>query len=124
MTALTTESRGDLVSALTGLGPRVYSAVPAVPIPPCIVVVPDATWITPGRLGALSYTISWRVMVVIAPKKNDTGTVDIEEAVDAILGALPTGYVAVRVGAPQLTDIGAQGAVMTTDITVQVEMKE
>jgi hypothetical protein len=87
--------------------------------------VPDATWITPNRIGStLAYRIAWRVMIVIAPRKNDAATVDTENAIDAILAAMPAGYQVVRVGAPQLADTGAQGTVITTEITVQVDMKE
>lgn len=125
MTALTTESREDLATAFSGLGLKVYGTVPAVPIPPCAVIVPDATWITPNRIGStLAYRISWRIMVVIAPRKNDAATVDTENAIDAILAAMPAGYQIIRVGAPQLADTGAQGTVITTEITVQVDMKE
>ena len=51
MTALTTESRGLLVTALTGHGFKVYGTAPAIPVTPSVVIVPDAPWITPERIG-------------------------------------------------------------------------
>jgi hypothetical protein len=125
MTALSTEAREALVSAFTGLGYKVYNTVPAVPKPPCIVIIPDAPWIQPTRLGSnLNYVVRWRVMIVISPRNNEAATVDIEDAVDIVLAAVPSGYVADLVGPPQLTDTGAQGTVITTEINVSAQMKE
>lgn len=125
MTALTTESRTDIVQAVTGLGLKVYASAPPVPSPPCIVVIPDAPWIRPGRIGSnLNYEVRWRLLVVISPRKNDAAQLDTENAVDAVLDALPPSYLVSAVGQPQLTDTGAQGTVITTEINVSAQMKE
>ena len=125
MTALTTEARLQLTAAFAGLGYTVYEVVPAVPKPPCIVVVPDSPWVRVDRIGSpLSYEVRWRVMAVISPRQNAAAQLDTENAVDAILGAIPAGYSVDSVGPPQLTDVGAQGVVTTTEITVSVRMKE
>jgi hypothetical protein len=124
MTALSTEAREALVQAFEGNGLKVYTTVPAVPKPPCIVVVPDSPWIQPTRLGSnLNYRVRWKVLVVISPRNNDAATLDIEDAVDLILGLVPSGYVADLVGPPQLADTGAQGTVYTTEINVSAQMQ-
>ena len=124
MTALTTESREELVTAFTGNGLKVYTTVPAVPKPPCIVVIPDSPWIQPTRLGSnLNYRVRWKVLVVISPRNNEAATLDIEDAVDLILGLIPSGYVAELVSPPQIADTGAQGSVYTTEISVTVQMQ-
>ncbi len=124
MTALSTESREELVTAFTGQGLKVYTTVPAVPKPPCIVVIPDSPWIQPTRLGSnLNYRVRWKVLVVISPRNNEAATLDIEDAVDLILGLMPSGYVAELVSPPQLADTGAQGTVYTTEISVTVQMQ-
>jgi hypothetical protein len=124
MTALSTESREELVTAFTGQGLKVYTTVPAVPKPPCIVVIPDSPWIQPTRLGSnLNYRVRWKVLVVISPRNNEAATLDIEDAVDLILGLIPSGYVAELVSPPQLADTGAQGSVYTTEISVTVQMQ-
>jgi len=125
MTALTTESRLELIDAFTGLGYKVYSAVPNVPTAKSIVIIPDTPWITPSRIGsALSYEVFWKVIATVSPRNNDAAQLDSENAVDAILGAIPNPYTFTRVGPPQLTDVGAQGTVITTEINVSVRMKE
>lgn len=125
MTALTTESRLELIEAFTGLGYKVYSAVPNVPTAKSIVIIPDTPWITPNRLGSnLNYEVFWKVIVTVSPRNNDAAQLDSENAIDIILGAVPNAYTFTRVGPPQLTDVGAQGTVITTEINVSVKMKE
>ena len=125
MTALTTESRGDLIDAFTGLGYKVYTAIPNVPTPKSIVITPDSPWILPNRIGSsLSYEVFWKIIVTVSPRNNAAAELDAENAVDAILGAIPNPYTFTRVGPPQLTDVGAQGTVITTEINVSVRMKE
>lgn len=125
MTALTTEARTALTTALSGLGFTVYDVAPPAPKPPAIVVIPDSPWVRPDRIGsALNYEVRWRVLAVISPRNNSAAQRDTEDAVDAILAALPAGYAVELVGAPQLTDVGAQGTVITTEINVSVRMKE
>jgi hypothetical protein len=124
MTALSTEAREELVTAFSGQGLKVYTTVPAVPKPPCIVVIPDSPWIQPTRLGSnLNYRVRWKVLVVISPRNNEAATLDIEDAVDLVLGLIPSGYVAELVSPPQLADTGAQGSVYTTEISVTVQMQ-
>ncbi|CAB4191230.1 hypothetical protein UFOVP1213_14 [uncultured Caudovirales phage] len=125
MTALTTEARTTLATAFTGLGYKVYSAVPNVPTPKSIVIIPDTPWILPNRIGStLSYEVFWKVIVTVSPRNNDAAQLDSENAVDTLLAAIPNPYTFTRVGPPQLTDVGAQGTVITTEINVSVRMKE
>ena len=124
MTALTTEARLAIASSLTGLGYKVYTTTPPVPIPPSIVIMADSPWVIPERLGRLSYRTQWRLMVVVNPRKNSAAQLDAEDAVDAILPALPS-YVAVSsIGPPVLMDVGSQGSIITVEISVTASMKE
>ena len=125
MTALTTEARTTLTTALEATGLRVYTTVPSVPKPPAIVVVPDTPWVRPNRVGSnLNYEVRWRILVVIQPRQNAAEVLDTENAVDAVLAAIPAPYLVESVGAPQYQDVGAQGVVVTTEIAASVRMKE
>ena len=125
MTALTTEARQALTTAFEGYGIRVYDTVPATPVPPCVVVVPDSPWLLPERIGStLNYRARWRVLVVISPRTNAQAVLDIEDAIDGLLGLIPTGFNVDQVGPPSLSDTGAQGTVYTTEIAVSAHMKE
>ena len=72
----------------------------------------------------MNYTTRWRILVVISPRQNAAAQTDTENAVDLVLGAIPAPYLVTSIGAPQLTDTGAQGIVITTEINVSVRMKE
>lgn len=125
MTALTTESRTTLAQAFASSGYRVYDTPPPVPAPPCITFVADSPWIVPGRIGSnLNYEVRWRILVVIKVRKTSAELLDAEDAVDTILGLIPAGFEVAQVGPPQLTDTGAQGTVITTEIAVSAHMKE
>lgn len=124
MTALTTEARLAITTAVTGLGYKVYTSTPPVPIPPSIVIMADSPWVIPERLGRLSYRTQWRLMVIVNPRKNSAAQLDAEDAIDIILQALP-GYVAVTsIGPPVLMDVGSQGSIITVEISVTASMKE
>lgn len=125
MTALSTEARELLTTAFTSSGYRVYDTVPNIPTPPAIVVRPDSPWLVPGRLGSnLNYEARWIITIVIKKRQNAAETLDTENAVDTILGLIPTSFTVRTVNAPQMTDLGSQGMAITTEIEVSIQMKE
>ena len=77
-----------------------------------------------GRLPYLSASLPQLDTKIAWPRKNDAAQLDCENYVDAILDALPANYLCTLVGQPQLTDTGAQGTVITTEINIQANMKE
>ena len=113
-----------ITASVTGLGYKVYTSTPPVPIPPSIVIMADSPWVVPERLGRLSYRTQWRLVVVVNPRKNSAAQLDAEDAIDTILGALPKYAVVTDIGPPTLVDIGAQGSVITVDIRLTASMKE
>lgn len=123
--SLATESRELIIAALTGNGYKVYDTVPATPITPSVVCVPDSPWIRPSRLGSnLNYEVRWRILVNINARVNESATKSTEDAIDALLVVLPNTVLVDLVNAPQLLSLGAQGTVMSTEINVSMQMKE
>ena len=123
--SLATESREAIVTALTGNGYKVYETVPATPITPSVVCVPDSPWIRPNRLGSnLNYEVRWRILVNINARVNESATKATEDAIDTLLLALPNTVLVDVINAPQLLSLGAQGTVMSTEINVSMQMKE
>ena len=123
--ALTTESRELLITALTGNGYKIYDTVPNVPITPSVVIVRDSPWIRPNRIGShMNYEVRWRILVNVNPRVNESATKTTEDAIDVLLAEIPTVFVVELVNAPQLLSLGAQGTVMSTEINVNIQMKE
>jgi len=123
--SLATESRETIIAALTGHGYKVYDTVPATPITPSVVCVPDSPWIRPSRLGSnLNYEIRWRILININARVNESATKSTEDAIDAQLVELPNTVLVDVINAPQLLSLGAQGTVLSTEINVSMQMKE
>ena len=123
--SLATESREAIIDALSGNGYKVYDTVPATPITPSVVCVPDSPWIRPNRLGSnLNYEVRWRILVNINARINDSATKATEDAIDALLVVLPDTVLVEVINAPQLLSLGAQGTVMSTEISVSMQMRE
>jgi hypothetical protein len=123
--SLATESRETIIDALSGNGYKVYDTVPATPITPSVVCVPDSPWIRPNRLGSnLNYEVRWRILVNINARVNESATKATEDAIDTLLVALPNTVLVDVINAPQLLSLGAQGTVMSTEINVSMQMKE
>ena len=123
--SLATESREAIITALSGNGYKVYDTVPATPITPSVVCVPDSPWIRPNRLGSnLNYEVRWRILVNINARVNESATKATEDAIDTLLVALPNTVLVDVINAPQLLSLGAQGTVMSTEINVSMQMKE
>ena len=123
--ALTTEARQLLITALTPSEYRIYDTVPATPITPSVVIIPDSPWIVPSRIGSnLNYRCRWRVLVNINARVNDTATTQTETAIDALLALIPNTVAVESVNSPQLLSLGAQGTVISTEINLSIEMKE
>jgi len=123
--ALTTEARELIVTSLTGLGYKIYDTVPPVPVTPSVVIVPDSPWVQPTRIGStLNYAVRWRLLLNVNVRVNSVAIVTTEDALDVLLAALPTSVNVASVSPPQLLTLGSQGTVMTTEIQVQIQMKE
>jgi hypothetical protein len=122
--SLATESRETIIAALTGHGYKIYDTVPATPITPSVVCVPDSPWIRPSRLGSnLNYEVRWRILVNINARVNESATKSTEDAIDALLVELPNTVLVDVINAPQLLSLGAQGTVLSTEINVSMQMK-
>ena len=108
--SLATESREAIVAALTGHGYKIYDTVPATPITPSVVCVPDSPWIRPNRLGSnLNYEIRWRILININARVNESATKATEDAIDALLVALPNTVLVDVINSPQLLLLSGVG---------------
>ena len=122
-TPIVTESREDLATAFAAVGITVYDYSPPIPTPPCIVILPDSPWITPDRVGShLNIEVRWRALLVVNSKANNAQPDQIEQYLEDLLSAVPSGYVVTLIGSPQLTDVGAQGTVTTTEVNISVRL--
>lgn len=121
-TPLPTEARNQLVTWLNTTSWRVEPQVPPVPTPPVIVVKPAAPWLTPERLPSLAAGVRFDVMCVA--RDNKDGLEKLEGMVHDVLAAIHGLTEWDNVSAPQTLDLGAQGTVLVSEITVTIHVKE
>lgn len=123
MTALATTTRESAATLIATTGRTVHSIAPKVPVPPCVVVLPDEAWIIPERIGSSKhYALNLKALCVA--RDNDEGVTELEEAVEDVMGAL-VGFANIRsVSSPQSTDIGAQGSVLVAEVAFTAHVKE
>lgn len=124
---IATQARAALATALgTAVsGYKVWPVAPAVPVAPCLVLVPDSPWQVPERLGSgTNVALRMKILVVVDARVNVNGLDKTEAAVDKILKALATTWSVDQVGPPQITDVGPQGAVLVTEILCTAHLKE
>ncbi len=123
MTALATTTRLAVATALESTGRVVHAQAPNVPIPPCLVVVPDQAWISPNRVGSPQrYELRLRVMCV--GRDNAEGLADLEQAVEDAMGAVASIGLITQVSPPMSTDLGAQGSVLVAEMHRSIQVKE
>lgn len=116
--ALSTDARLELAGLLaTVTGYKVHAVAPNVPIPPCLVIVPDTPWIAPERIGSvLNYRLRLKVLVVVDSRNNDAALKKMESAVEAVAVAVGDSFIIDQISPPQITDTGAT-AVLVSEVS-------
>ena len=116
--ALSTDARQELAGLLaTVTGYKVHDVAPNVPIPPCLVIVPDTPWLVPERIGSvLNYRLRLKVLVVVDSRNNAAGLKKLESAVEAVAVAVGDSFIIDQISPPQITDTGAT-AVLVSEVS-------
>ncbi len=125
MTALTTEARLMLVNALNAANLKTYATIPATPKAGQIVVMPDQPWIRIERIGSpLNYEVRLKALLLLDARSNEAAQTEAENTLDAYLAAVPVQFQVTYVGPPTITDLGAQGSMVTVEISQSVHMRQ
>jgi hypothetical protein len=124
VTALATSTRLDFVALLeAGTKRLVHSPAPKVPVPPCLVVIPDVGWMSDLRMGnPKRYELRLKVMVV--GRDNAEGLTEVEQGVEDVVGILAPICLITEVTPPALLDTGAQGSVLVSEVKLSIQVKE
>ena len=116
--ALSTDARLELAGLLASVtGYKVHDVAPNVPIPPCLVIVPDTPWIVPERIGSvLNYRLRLKVLVVVDSRNNTAALKKMESAVEAVAVAVGDSFIIDQISPPPITDTGAT-AVLVSEVS-------
>ena len=118
--------REDLAALLRDAVPgvNVYPHVPAAPMVPAIIVVPDEPYMEPATIGRdpVRLTVRFRVHALVGLADNAGGLDRAERLIVAVCASLPSGYHVGTVTRPGVTTVGTTD-VLETDVTVQTTVK-
>jgi hypothetical protein len=123
---ISTDVRGAIKTALSGVTANVYDHVPEAPIVPAVVIVPDSPYMELELIGKnvtrvkLNYTITACVAYLSNPASLD----NLEQLIISILGALNSSkYELSVVERPSVTQVGTT-TLLVSDIRLSVRYEQ
>jgi hypothetical protein len=123
--ALTTDARTEIAETLREAGLPAFAYVPPTVSVPAVIVTPDDPYIVTDNIGGtLAYRAAFLVDCLAQATDPAAGLAKVEDLIDSVLAALPSGVWATRVGRPGLDDLGAQGTVYVAQISVNAHLVE
>jgi hypothetical protein len=119
----TTQARSALAAVLTAAGLPAHAYVPATVTVPAVILRPADPYMIPNRIGrGLRFAMALTCDVITPSLDNEAGLASAEALIESVLGALPDGWNAVRVGKPGVDDLGSQGSVYVTEIDLTAQL--
>ncbi len=120
--SLGVDVRATLEDSLLAAGLPAFRSMPATVAPPAIIIAPDSPYMRIVGQGPRPLCeISLRVTVVAQLIDTEGAQSFLEELVDQVIEALPSGYQPVTVSTPGSTTLaGSQGSALAADISVLV----
>jgi hypothetical protein len=113
------DTRAALANAFSSLAASSYSSVPESPIPPAIVVLPDAPYMEVVLIGKAKTQVklNFKITAIVASNSNAASLDNLEKLIIGILAAMPAGYVVGVVEKPTVLEVG-QSPMLVADISV------
>lgn len=120
MTGTATSARLDIAAALTAAGITAFASTPSTMPLPCVVLAPDSTYLELVSIGSsLTYRLGLRAQINAPALSTDAALEVIEELIDRVIEALPSGVTASTISAPRLDSLGqGQGSLYVAEITL------
>jgi hypothetical protein len=123
--SLSTDARQEIAQLLNAAGIQTWAEAPATVSLPSVVITPDSPYIYPNRVGKhLAYQVNLSLKCSAMAADNAIGLATVEALIDDILKALPASVNVTAVNAPSTDDLGAQGNVITADISITAQVTE
>lgn len=121
MTASTIQDnvRGVLATALSGVAASVYNHVPEAPIPPAVVIVPDAPYLDPEIINSSTFKCKVNLVIscIVAYNSNPASLDNLEKLIISTIQAIPSGWEVNQADQPRIQDVGAS-SMLVSDIRV------
>lgn len=111
--------RGALATALSTVAASVYNHVPEAPIPPAVVIVPDAPYLEMEVISKSTFKCKVNLLIscIVAYNSNPGSLDNLEKLVISTIQAIPSGWEVDTADQPRVQDVGAS-AMLVSDIRV------
>ena len=118
-----TGARAHLVDLYQDAGIDAYSFTPPTVIPPIVTVLPASAWIEPNRVGNYHAKIELTVTAYVSLIDPSVALQQLEELIDELILATPSGVLIVSVDAPRVDSTSSQGDLLASDLTIHAQVR-
>lgn len=123
MSSTFTLARAELEAAYDAAGLDAYTYTPPTVVPPIVTILPASSWITPNRVGHFTAAVELTVTAYVSLIDSSIALEQLEQLVEDIITATPSGVLINSVDAPRIDATSSQGELLASDITITAQVR-
>jgi hypothetical protein len=118
-----TAARAHLVDLYQLAGIDAYSFTPPTVIPPIVTVLPASAWVEPNRVGNYHAKVELTATAYVSLIDPSAALSQLEDLIDEIILATPSGVLITRVDAPRVDSTSSQGDLLASDVNIHAHVR-
>lgn len=118
-----TAARAHLVDLYQLAGIDAYLFTPPTVVPPIVTVLPASAWVEPNRVGKYHAKVELTVTAYVSLIDPSTSLEQLEDLVDELILATPTGVLITSIDAPRVDSTSSQGDLLASDINIHAQVR-
>ena len=123
MSSTLTLARAELVDLYQLAGIDAYLFTPPTVVPPIVTVLPGSAWIEPNRVGQFAAKVELTVTAYVSLIDPATALEQLEQLVEELIAATPSGVLIDSVDAPRVDSTSSQGDLLASDLTITTQVR-
>ena len=118
-----TAARAHLVDLYQLAGIDAYLYTPPTVVPPIVTVLPASAWVEPNRVGKYHAKLELTVTAYVSLIDPSTSLEQLEQLLDELILATPTGVLITSIDAPRVDSTSSQGDLLASDINIHAQVR-
>jgi hypothetical protein len=118
-----TAARAHLVDIYQLAGIDAYLYTPPTVVPPIVTVLPASAWVEPNRVGKYHAKVELTVTAYVSLIDPSTSLEQLEQLLDELILATPTGVLITSIDAPRVDSTSSQGDLLASDINIHAQVR-
>lgn len=118
-----TAARAHLVDLYQLAGIDAYLFTPPTVVPPIVTVLPASAWVEPNRVGKYHAKVELTVTAYVSLIDPSTSLEQLEQLLDELILATPTGVLITSIDAPRVDSTSSQGDLLASDINIHAQVR-